>query len=203
MAAWTGKDSGAVSHEHLLILDVDGTLVQSLEAEALLYPRACEQALALSGVSSDWDSYRCPSDRGIVRELVERHFGREASREDYAQVEQHFLVLIQDAYSQEPRLCLPVPGAIEAIRRFRQLPELALSIATAGWPLTATHKLAVAGFAVEDIPIATSHDAEEKADIMRVAVERAAAHYGVNQFESLICFGDSPGDASAASELGY
>lgn len=193
----------AASPRHLAILDVDGTLVHSLGAEALLYPRACEQALALGSVSSDWMSYRCPSDRGIVRELVERNCARAATAEDYLRVEQRFLALIREAYEEQPGLCQPVAGAIEAVERLRQLPEQALSIATAGWMSTARHKLAVAGFSVDDLPLATSRDAEAKVDIMRMAAERAALRYRVDGFESVVCFGDSTGDARAAFSLGF
>jgi len=38
---------------------------------------------------------------------------------------------------------------------------------------------------------------------MRIATDRASEHYGVDEFDTVICFGDSKGDAEAASELGY
>jgi phosphoglycolate phosphatase-like HAD superfamily hydrolase len=84
-----------------------------------------------------------------------------------------------------------------------QTADLALSVATAGWRRTALHKMEFAGVDALGLPIATSHDAERKADIMRIAVSRALAHYGVGEFASVICFGDSNGDARAAEELGY
>jgi phosphoglycolate phosphatase-like HAD superfamily hydrolase len=188
---------------HLVILDVDGTLVESLRAEADLYPRACEQALLLSNVSSDWTSYGCPSDRGIVRELVERHCARAPTADDYLRVERRFLALVQAAYEREPGLCQPVAGAVRAVERLRQLPELALAIATAGWPSTAQHKLAVAGFFVADLLLTSSRDAEAKVDIMRMAAAQAALRYQVGRFDSVVCFGDSAGDAGAASSLGF
>ena len=186
-----------------MILDVDGTLVHSLEAEAELFPRACESALGIKNISSDWESYRCPSDRGIVRELIEIRHGRCASEDDYLNVEQHFLDLIRDAYARSPALCQPVSGAREAVSHFRQSRDLLLAVATAGWHRTAMHKLEFAGVEALDLPIATSHDAERKADIMRIAAARASEHYGVSEFASVICFGDSNGDARAAESQGY
>ena len=192
-----------MSQRHLVILDVDGTLVHSLQAEAQLFPRACEIALGIKNISSDWESYRCPSDRGIVRELVEIHHRRDVDEREYLRVEQHFLELIREAYADQPSLCQPVSGASEAIAHFVQTPDLAPSIATAGWRRTALHKLEFAGVHASDLPIATSHDAERKVDIMRIAADRASEHYGVSEFASVICFGDSKGDARAAAELGY
>ncbi len=192
-----------MAKRHLVILDVDGTLVHSLEAEALLFPRACEQVLGVQGIPSGFEAYRCPSDRGIVRELVESNFGRDPSEDEHLRVEQRFLELISDCYARKPELCRPVSGAIEAVSHFRRSPDIAVSIATAGWCRTALHKLNVAGISVDGLPIATSNDAERKADIMRIAADRASTHYGVNEFETVVCFGDSRGDARAASELGY
>ena len=192
-----------MSQRHLVILDVDGTLVHTLQAEAEYFPLACSSALGIEGISTNWESYRCPSDRGIVRELVEIHHGRDASEDEYLRVEQHFLALIQEAYAGQPSLCEPVPGAAEAVAHFRQTEDLALTVATAGWHQTAMHKLEFAGVEALDLPVATSHDAERKADIMQIAAGRASEHYGVSEFSSVICFGDSFGDARAAESLGY
>lgn len=192
-----------MAQSHLVILDVDGTLVHSLEAEAELFPRACESALGIKEISTDWESYRCPSDRGIVRELIEIHHGRYASEDEYLRVEQHFLELIQDAYARRPSLCQPVSGAREAVVHFKQSSNFLLAVATAGWRRSAMHKLEFAGIEALDLPIATSHDAERKADIMKIAAARASEHYGVREFASVICFGDSNGDARAAESQGY
>lgn len=192
-----------MSQSHLVVLDVDGTLVHSLQAEAELFPRACESALGIENVSSDWESYSCPSDRGIVRELIEIHYGRYASADDYLSVEQHFLDLIQDAYVRRPSLCQPVSGAREAVLHFRQSRDLLPAVATAGWRRTAMHKLEFAGVEALDLPMATSHDAERKADIMKIAAARASENYGLSGFASVICFGDSNDDARAAESLGY
>lgn len=185
------------------MFDVDGTLVQSLNAEGVCFPRACEMALGLEHVSGDWDSYAHPSDSGIVAELVQRHLGRAATAEDLAGVERCFLALLKETYKEHPELCRPVAGAVDALRQLRRLPDTAVSLATAGWSTTAMYKLSVAGFEVADIPMASSHDAAAKVDIMRIAVERAQAHAGVSCFSSGICIGDAAGDARAAAALGF
>lgn len=192
-----------MSSKHLIILDVDGTLVHSLEAEAVLFPQACEEALGLNDLPTGFDSYRFPSDSGIVGELVERHFGRRASRDEHERVEQRFFELISECYQREPERCRPVAGAVAAAEYFCNTPEYAVAIATAGWRRTALHKLNVAGFRLNGLPTATANDAVTKRDIMQIAAERSPAHYDIKQFESVICFGDSRGDANAARELGY
>lgn len=192
-----------MSGQILIILDVDGTLVHSLEAEAVLFPQACEQALGLKDLPTGFDSYRFPSDSGIVHELVERHLGRQATDEEHVQVEQRFLELISQCYAHEPHRCRPVGGAIEAVAYFQNATQYSVAIATAGWRRTALHKLNVAGIHVAGLPITTANDAVTKRDIMQIAAERSLAHYHISQFQSVICFGDSSGDANAADALGY
>src|SRR5688572_25275001 len=87
----------------------------------------CEVAMSARKYEPDVVSmtYAHPSDRGIVRELVERNYARAANAVDYASVEQCFLALLRDAYERDPQFCQPVAGALDAVRRFRALPELA------------------------------------------------------------------------------
>jgi beta-phosphoglucomutase-like phosphatase (HAD superfamily) len=123
----------SLSPPHLLMFDVDGTLVQSLDLEAKLFPRACELALGIERVSSDWSSYRTPSDAGIVAELVERHFERSSNAQDIAAVEARFLALLTRELDQDRSLCTEVSGVINMLRRVRSLPDTVLAVATAGW----------------------------------------------------------------------
>jgi phosphoglycolate phosphatase-like HAD superfamily hydrolase len=188
---------------HLLIFDVDGTLVDSLAAEAICFPRACEEALGLSGVSSDWYTYRSPSDSGIVAELVERHFGRAASTDDLERAERRFFSILTETYAARPELCREVAGAVVALERAQQLPDTIVSIATAGWRTTAQLKLSIAGFEIRNVAITASNDAPAKIDIMRISHERARTSTGIPRFASVTYIGDSASDRRAAAELGF
>lgn len=188
---------------HLLMFDVDGTLVQTLGVEAVCFPRACEEALGLARVSNDWSAYRHPSDAGIVAELVERHCVRRASAADQARVEARFLALLKDAFSKQPALCREVPGAKAAFQRTCRLASTVVAIATAGWSSTARCKLSTAGFDIGNLPLASSHDALSKEAIMRIGLARALRHAGVSHFSSLTYVGDSARDARAAAVLGF
>lgn len=187
----------------LLLFDVDGTLVDSWVAEELCFPRACEEALGLSGISTDWTSYRNPSDSGVVAELVESNFGRAATADDLARVERRFFALLQATYSERPELCREVNGASVAFERARALPDTVVAIATAGLLTTAKLKLTLAGLAIAGVEITTSNDAQAKVDVMRIAHERARTRAGVERFASVTYLGDSSGDRRWAAELGY
>jgi phosphoglycolate phosphatase-like HAD superfamily hydrolase len=188
---------------HLVMFDVDGTLVDSTATEDIYFPRACEETLGLDRVSADWTSYRTPSDSGVVAELVERNFGRVATAADLARVEQRFYALLQATYAARPELCREVAGARVAFERARRLPDTVVSIATAGLLTTARLKLTLAGFEIDGVEITTSNDALAKVDVMRIAHERARVRTGIARFASVTHFGDSTGDRRAAAELGF
>lgn len=188
---------------HLVMFDVDGTLVQSMAPEAVLFPRACELALGIGHVSNDWNSYRSPTDAGIVTELVERHFGRPCTTDDRQSVENRFLALMKDSIGRDPGIYREVRGATALLTRLRTLPDTVLAIATGGWGTSARLKLMAAGIDVGDIPLASSHDAETKEAIMRAALARVRNLAGDGNFASLTYLGDSPGDLRASTALGF
>lgn len=188
---------------HLVMFDVDGTLVQSMGPEAVLFTRACELALGIERVSNDWNSYRSPTDAGIVTELVERHLGRPGTADDRQRVEDRFLALMRDALGNDPGTYLEVTGAAALLLRLRTLPDTVVAIATGGWGTSARLKLSAAGLKFDGIPFASSHDAEDKEAIMRVALARAQHQTGCADFASLTYLGDTPGDAGASAALGF
>lgn len=189
--------------QHLLMFDVDGTLVDSAAMENICFPRACEEALGLNSISTDWASYRTPSDSGVVAELVERHFGRVATAADLARVEQRFYSMLQATYGARPELCREIAGALVAFDGAQRLPDTVVAIATAGLLTTAKLKLTLAGFEIGEIDITSSNDAPAKLDVMRIAHERARARAGVARFGSVTYLGDSIGDRRAAAEIGF
>jgi phosphoglycolate phosphatase-like HAD superfamily hydrolase len=188
---------------HLVMFDVDGTLVQSMGPEAVLFPQACELTLGIGRVSNDWNSYRSPTDAGIVTELVERHLCRTCTAEDRQRVEDRFLALMRDAIADDPGTYCEVSGAAALLATLRARPDTILAIATGGWGTTARLKLSAARLEVEDVPLASSHDAEAKEAIMRVALERAQVQADCADFASLTYLGDTPGDARASAKLGF
>ncbi len=50
---------------HLIVFDVDGTLVESDEFDGVLYAKAVRDVLDID-VDEDWSSYRHVTDSGIL-----------------------------------------------------------------------------------------------------------------------------------------
>ncbi|MBK1880414.1 HAD family hydrolase [Pelagicoccus mobilis] len=189
--------------KHLLMFDVDGTLVQSLDLEDKLFPLSCEQALGIDSVSSDWSQYEVPSDRGIVSQLAETRLNRPATQEDFDKAEASFHRLIREELERFPDACRALPGAVEMIETVKALPDTIVAIATAGWRSTAHLKLSQAGFDVEGIILCSSSERRTKAEIMELATQRARSRFGIENFKSQTYVGDSPGDKQASERLGF
>lgn len=187
---------------HLVMFDVDGTLVDSMDGEVLLYPEACRQGLGIDGVSGHWEDYANPTDRGVVEELAERRLGRAATEADFARVEAAFLALLGDAHRSGEAPLHPVPGASHAFAATRALPDTVVAVATAGWRASARFKLECIGVDANDATMATANDASTKRDIMAVALERARGHAGVTRFATMTYVGDSNTDRRASAHLG-
>jgi phosphoglycolate phosphatase-like HAD superfamily hydrolase len=69
------------------------------------------------------------------------------------------------------------------------------AIATGGWRAEAELKLARAGIPFAGVPMATSDDSPDRAEILRLAAERAGPG-------PALYVGDGPWDRSAAADLG-
>ncbi len=55
---------------HLVVFDIDGTLVDSYGFDAELYADALRQVLGID-IDTDWARYRNASDSGILDQIIE------------------------------------------------------------------------------------------------------------------------------------
>jgi phosphoglycolate phosphatase-like HAD superfamily hydrolase len=186
----------------LLMFDLDGTLVDSLTIDRLLYARAVTEVLGIERFDTRWTTYRRITNTGILQEISETHRGRPVTAEELVCVEKALLSLFRSVCMGDVGI-QAVPGAREFIRRVQNHPSLAVSLATGCWTSTATFKLQSAGFRLHDPTIASSSDADEKQKIMSISEAKALEKEGVKRFESILAFGDGPWDWEAARNLGY
>ena len=181
----------------LVMFDIDGTLVDSSGFDGELFARAVRDVLGVE-VDRTWQSYRNVTDSGILGEVIARHeIDSETAPSD---VKHRFIELVGDYLCDSGNTVQEIPGAGALLSRLQATPGFSLAIATGGWRETAEMKLAHVGIEAGHIPLATSSDAEARADIMRRA-ERLA---GTGQpFARRTYFGDRLWDRNASAELGY
>jgi phosphoglycolate phosphatase-like HAD superfamily hydrolase len=184
---------------HLVMFDIDGTLVDSASFDTELYVEAVRSVLNIE-IDSDWGSYEHVSDSGILEQVLRdaRLDGEPA--ELSARVQQHFVGLVRGYLRRSPGAIREIAGAKRLVERLLGLPNVRVGVATGGWEPTARLKLAHIGIAVGKLGFASSSDARARTDIMQLAAQRAM-HGGA--FERATYFGDGAWDQRASATLGY
>jgi phosphoglycolate phosphatase-like HAD superfamily hydrolase len=184
---------------HLVMFDIDGTLVDSAGFDAELYAQAVREVLNVE-LDRNWNAYEHVSDSGILEQVL-RHTRFDRDRAALAaRAQDRFVGLVRDYLGREGAAVREVAGAQRLVERLRALPDVRVAIATGGWEPTARLKLEHVGIDVGGLGFASSSDARARTEIMRFAAQRAL---GGDACRRATYFGDGAWDARASAELGY
>lgn len=184
---------------HLVMFDVDGTLVDSAGFDGALYAQAVREVLNID-VDETWMSYRNVTDSGVLEELLaQRDFGR-AVDDLRARAKRRFIELTEDYVVRHPSAVCEIPGAKLVLETLWAIPSVRVAVATGGWKETASLKLKCIGLAVERLSLATASDNVERTKIMEIAEQRAM--HGLAPSRRTY-FGDGAWDKRASAQLGY
>jgi len=184
---------------HLVVFDVDGTLVESEDFDGILYARAIRNALKIE-VDEDWSGYRHQTDSGILNEVLDRN-GIEGDRTlAHASVERKFITLVAGYLASRGDRLREVPGARAFVNRLAARPDVVIGIATGGWKETAAMKLRAIGLDPDTLNLASGSDAASRVEIMRIAAKRAL---GGRSVDRKTYFGNRPWDREASRRLGW
>ncbi len=188
---------------HLLMFDVDGTLICPNQYDTECFISAVSTVLGISVVNSDWESYEHVTDSGILDELVRRAYGRRPTEEEINRVQDRFLLDLDCAIDRQPCHARAIEGAITFLATVRNMTDIAVSIATGGWEKSCRKKLAFSAFPVEGIPLASADDALSRIGIMNASLCKAGKVYQQSAFKSVTYVGDASWDLKATMKLGW
>ena len=177
-----------------IILDIDGTLLDSMAIDNELYFDSVREVLGPVNLRK-LDDYEHVTDSGILLQIMEEN-GHPADAGVMRDIKGLFIDGLRkhvDASGSFPI----IDGALEFVERLRAKADLHLAIATGCWRESAVIKLESAGFDIDGIPLATSDDAIPRVDIMRCALA------GADRAESITYYGDAEWDRRACRELGW
>ena len=178
----------------VLIFDLDGTLIQSVEFDDALYQEAIAEVIGHRDFDTRWEGYANVTDTGLLVELLAR-LGIADTTRIVRDVRNVFHSKVR-AYLESGAACHPMPGAKEAISAFRAA-GITFGVATGGWGDTARMKLEHAGIEAPDA-LSSSDDAISRTGIM----EHCLQQLGVQRC-SVVYFGDAPWDLKATTELNW
>ncbi len=179
-----------------LIFDIDGTLIDSEHIDGTLFVQAVKEVLGDIRFADDWSNYTKVTDVGILNEILEFN-GIPPDPQKIASVRERFRVLLA-GYFASGGICPPLPGVPAFLRLITATPDIRLGIATGGWGITARMKLASAGISVDEIPLSSSEDSDDRTLIMRHCLE-----YMGGPFTRTVYIGDGIWDRNACRSLGW
>ena len=184
---------------HLVVFDIDGTLVDSYGFDAALYADAIRRVLGID-IDTDWARYTNATDSGILDQIIEET-GVEEDRETIQErVQTEFTRLTESYIKQNANAVREIPGASAFIKHLEQIEDVAIAIATGGWESTAKLKLRAIGLDPHQFALATASDAISREEIIEIAADRSLR--GIKAARKTY-FGDGLWDKRASEALGY
>ncbi|MGI9238700.1 MAG: HAD family hydrolase [Woeseiaceae bacterium] len=181
---------------HAVIFDIDGTLLESASVDDTLYRDAVVSVLGNVRFRAAIADYNHVSDSGILAQVFEDN-EISPTTEITSAVKTRFVRSLRQHIADHG----PFPeisGASDILESLRRSNDHSVGIATGGWRESAQLKLASAGLDRFDLPLSTSDDADDRKDIMRIALGRLGTG-----FHSVTYYGDGVWDRKASFELGW
>ncbi len=182
----------------LIVFDVDGTLCDTSAVDEDCYLRAAGEVLGTDVRGTDWTAAPQFTDAAILDWLWKRLRGRAPSAEELTAVRERFVALLREELRRAPEGFRAIAGAPELVARLMR--ERRAAAATGGWRDSARLKLEAAGIP-PDLLLASSNDASDRAEIFRLAFERAKARGAVDG--PVVLVGDGLWDIEVARRLGW
>jgi phosphoglycolate phosphatase-like HAD superfamily hydrolase len=181
---------------HAVILDIDGTLLESNEIDNMLYFAAVRQVLDQAKIRESWGLYRNVTDTGILEEILHDNLLTNSAAILHA-VRDLFVESIR-RHVERAGPFVEIPGAREFVTGLRASSAHRVAYATGGWSASASIKLESAGFPLQGIPLASSDDYSERESIMVHALKQLGP-----EFKSVTYYGDGEWDERATRNLGW
>jgi beta-phosphoglucomutase-like phosphatase (HAD superfamily) len=160
---------------HAVILDIDGTLLNSTEIDEMLFLAAIRRVLGQAKVRESWSLYPNVTDRGILEEILSDN-----SLTSCAAILNDVRDLFVESMRQHVERIGPfteIPGAREFVAGLRASNSHCVAYATGGWSASASIKLASAGFPLQGIPLASSDDYSDRQSIMAHALDQLRGEF--------------------------
>ena len=190
----------------LAVFDLDGTLTETGDDDEEAFLGSLRLVFGFEAVSEDWSGYAHVTNSGILDELLRIRLGRPAAAADLEAAEARFGELYDAIVAA--RGVRALPGAAAFVRRLLAGGEWAVAAATGAWRSSAEQRLREAGIPIDPACVATASERLARQEIVALAIERAAARWGIDEgggqaFRRVVLLGDGAWDVATARGLGF
>ena len=184
---------------HVILFDLDDTLVRSMEMDGHYFGDAIEAELH-GEICRNWQQYEHVSDSGILHACALDHWGRAVRPDEEKRIKKRFFTSMAQALKNDPKVVEVMSGAAALLDYIAENRDMVFALATDGWRTSACMKLKHAGLWREDLILKTSDDAMARTAIMQLAL----THVSENTVASSVTYvGDALWDIEATSRLGW
>lgn len=184
---------------HLIMFDVDGTLVDTTGFDDELFFRTAKEVLGVE-ISTYWEDYTQATDAGVLDEVIDKYEVPGDPNILRKKFKQAFVNSVSEHIERNPGDICEIPGAARFLEHLKSLDNLKVAFATGGWEESAKLKLCAAGIDFGGCAFASCSDYPTRTEIMNLAESKS----GSNQpFMSKTYFGDAAWDQKACRELDY
>lgn len=188
----------------LVLLDIDGTILNTDGAGRRAISRALLDVLLLDAVSPEY-RFDGKTDPQIVSDLLRMagHPGAEDSTE-INRVCTEYVALLEGELTAGGARTRLFPGVLELLSRLEEETGTTPGLLTGNVEAGARLKLAAAGVSADRFPVgAFGSDSPDRRQLPAVAKHRGEAYLGrALRFEDLVVIGDTPADVACALHAG-
>lgn len=175
-----------------VIFDVDGPLLHLTEAETAAFFVPFEERHGLTGLSTDWDSYRIRNDIEMYHEVMER-----VGAGKITPLLARYLDVLREIYANGEAV-IPIPGALGLLEKLAEIDGVEVGTATANFEAAAEMRLRKVGMwnYVRDW-----HSGAEGGGAKSEILARVIERLGLPR-ERIVFLGDNLNDLDAAQANG-
>ncbi|MEI8595730.1 haloacid dehalogenase-like hydrolase [Photobacterium sp. Hal280] len=186
---------------NLLLVDVDGALVNAREMDMMCFQQAVEAVLHITLDKSRYQE-RVVTDSAMLDEILHQYPVLSSRSIVHRQVEQKYLENLTARLHAVPQEFVLSKGAREFLEQMAVRDDTHVAITSGGWAAVSRLKLKAAGIDASKMTFASSSDAASRTEIMALAAFRAKQDTGMT-FKRRIVFAEGEWNQRASQELGY
>lgn len=185
----------------LIIFDIDGTLADTKQVDDACFIDAFYSTFKIDIQAQKWEAITNLTDWGITEEIIQNHWNRLPTKEEYIQIENKMIQKLEAKKKENQKYFQEISGANKFFHQLQNKPNITLGIATGAWEKSALIKLGSIGINPQNIPFSNSNHFKTREEITNRTIQEATKNSPVS-FEEIIYFGDGVWDFKTCRNLG-